>query len=199
MAMFVIVSFALAAVAFAAISLRFRHLRPAPLAFADSRPAELCHELTGRRPLLVLTESPLFAGIQDVSDGRETLQTDAPRVSIHFGSDKRAVVLGSDKRAVVPTVCLYEAGCGYLMEVAYKDQLARVWLAVLAGLRPVCAIALGRQRPVHPALLWLHLLWKLDGPPWFVLCSVMTPERQLLFLYDGREPLEAWKGEHAGT
>jgi hypothetical protein len=85
------------------------------------------------------------------------------------------------------------------MEVAYKDQLAKVLLAVLAGLRPLCAITMGRQRPAHPAVLWLQLLWKLDAPPWFVLCSVMTPKRQMQFLYDGREPLEAWRGEHAGT
>jgi hypothetical protein len=111
-------------------------------------------------------------------------------VFIHFGSDKRAFV---------PTVCVFEAGRGYLMEVAYKDHLARVLLAVLAGLRPLCAITMGRQRPAHPAMLWLKLLWKLEGPPWFVLCSVMTPRRQMQFLYDGREPLEAWKGEHAGT
>src|SRR5687767_6001074 len=138
MAIFLIVSSALAAVAFAAVSLRFRYLRPACLAFADSRSAELWHELRGRRPLLVFTESLLLAGIKHLSEHRETLQTDAPRVFIHFGSDKRAVV---------PTVCVYEAGCGYLMEVAYRDELARVLLAVLAGLRPLCAVTMGRQRP----------------------------------------------------
>jgi hypothetical protein len=190
MAIFVLLSFAVAAVAFAAVTLRFRYLRPASLAFVDSRSAELWHELRRRRPLLVFTDSLLLAGIQHLSDRRETLQADAPRVFVHFGSAKRTVV---------PTVCVYEEGCAYLMEVAYKDQLATVLLAVLAGLRPLCAITMGRQRPAHPAVLWLQLLWELDGPPWFVLCSVMTPKRQIQFLYDGREPLEAWKGEHAGT
>lgn len=190
MAIFLMLSFAVVAIAFAAVGLRFRYLRPASLAFSDSRSAELWHELRGQRPLLVFTDSLLLAGMRHLTDRRETLQADAPRVFIHFGQDKRAVV---------PTVCVYEEGCGYLMEVAYKHQLARVLPSVLAGLRPLCAISMGKQRPDHSAVLWLRLLWKLDGPPWFVLCSVMTTKRQTQFLYDEREPREAWKGEHAGT
>ncbi|MGH9627987.1 MAG: hypothetical protein ACRD7E_06560 [Bryobacteraceae bacterium] len=174
----------------AVLWLRFAHLRPSAVAFADSRSAELWRELAQSLPLLVLTESLTRAMRENLSPGRKTLKADAPRVVVHFSCDSHATV---------PVIWLLEAGPGFLMEVAYKDKLAKVILAVIADLRPICAISVGRQKPAHPTTLWPRLLFKLDGPPWFVLCSLLANKRWVERLHRSTAHAEAPRQEHAST
>jgi hypothetical protein len=146
----------------------------------------LFRALRQRRPLLVLTDLLIRAAQGGLPAGRKA---DSARVFVHFGRDDRAGV---------PVVYVYETGQAYLMEIAYKDRLARVMLAVLAELQPLCAITIGPLKPVHPNLLWPRLLCTLDGPPWFVLCSLMRTQRPLQNLGgDERHLVDTWKGEHA--
>ena len=167
---------------------RFGRLRASAVAFADCRSSELWRDLAQRQPLLVVTEA-LNCGARDRPwSGRETLKADASRVFVHFGYDARATV---------PVIWLHEAGPVFLMEVAYSDKLAAVILAVIAGLRPVCAICIGHPRPAHPSALWPRLICKLDGPPWFVLCCVMRSQARVQRL--SSSGAEVLPGEHART
>ena len=179
-------------VAFSAFALwlRFMHLRPSVVSFADSGSAELWHKLAKGQPVLVFPDSPIVAAREQLSKCRETLKADAPRVFAHFFCDERTTI---------PVIRLHEAGPGYLMEVAYKGKLAKVILAVLGGLRPLCAISVGHRQPGDAWTMWLLLICRLDGPPWFVLCSLMRNKSRVQRLYDPSESVEVHWEEHART
>jgi hypothetical protein len=144
--------------------LRFRFLRPAAVAFADGESAELWEELQGQRVCLLLTNC-LAAARHDLLGGRG---------AAGFPNRRFAVVhFGRDKTAATPIIWVNRCDYGYTMEIGYARCLAAVMLRLLIDLDPAVALTTGDARPDPPAQLWPRLLWTLDGPPWFVVCSLM--------------------------
>jgi hypothetical protein len=144
--------------------LRLRFLRPASVAFVDVESAELWRELRGQRLCLLLTSS--------LADARHDLLRG--RLAAAFPKTRFAVVhFGRDKDFATPMVWVNRSDYGYTVEVGYERCLAAVMMRLLTDLDPVVALTIGDVRPDPPAQLWSRFLLTLDGPPWFVLCSVM--------------------------
>jgi hypothetical protein len=144
---------------------RLRRLRPATLAFADAGSVQLWQWLQLHQALIILTDSLVEARARYLQGEGEVWLENGPRVFVQFVQDET----NGD-----PVVRLGSCGPGYVMEVAYGGRLAPVMLAVINGLRPICALSISPEKQEPSRVLWARLLWSLDGPCWFVLRTLVS-------------------------